>query len=62
MRWVVPIAGAAGLAPDRYQISLKGSGGALITTQGVALDGEPTALLSGDNVPGGDFNFVLSVG
>jgi len=61
VRWGVSVAGAAGLTPDRYRISLKGSDAA-ITGNGVALDGAPSTLPSGDNVPGGDFNFILSVG
>ena len=61
VRWGVSVAGAAGLTPDRYRITLKGSDAA-ITANGVALDGAPATLPSGDNVPGGDFNFVVSVG
>jgi hypothetical protein len=62
VRWVLAGGSAAGLTPDRYRVTLKGSDSAVITAQGVALDGEPTALPSGDNVPGGDFTFLLSVG
>jgi hypothetical protein len=62
VRWVAALGGAAGLAPDRYRVTLKGSDTTPITAQGIALDGEATALPSGDNVPGGDFNFIVSVG
>ena len=61
VRWVLTGAGAAGLTQDRYFVSLKGSDNLAITANGVALDGEPTRLPSGNNAPGGDFDFILSV-
>jgi hypothetical protein len=61
VRWVPSVASAAGLTSGQHSVTLNGSGDVAITAQGVALDGEPTALPSGDNVPGGDFRFTLSV-
>ncbi len=49
------------ILPGRYQVTLRGTGDA-ITSQGVALDGEAVALPSGNNEPGGDFSFTMSVG
>lgn len=49
------------ILPGRYQVTFRGVGDA-ITSQGVALDGEPVALPSGNNEPGGDFSFTMSVG
>lgn len=50
-----------GIPIGRYQVTLRGTGDA-ITSQGAALDGEPVALPSGNNEPGGDFSFTMSVG
>jgi uncharacterized protein DUF6519 len=64
VRWVVQIPGAAPGAPlpaGNYRISLKGNGPSVITANGAALDGEPLALPSGNNVAGGDFNFSLNI-
>lgn len=64
LRWVVQITGAAAALPlpaGNYRISLKGDGSPVITSNGVALDGEPLALPSGNNVAGGDFTFTLTV-
>ena len=41
-RWVAAIPGAAGLTPDRYRITVKGSDTTPITSQGASLDGEPS--------------------
>ncbi|MEP7339644.1 MAG: DUF6519 domain-containing protein [Acidobacteriota bacterium] len=62
VRWA-PIPGTApvSLQPGGYRILLKGEGGSVITANGVALDGEPSALPSGNNVAGGDFTFSLTV-
>lgn len=62
VRWA-PIPGTApiSLPPGGYRVSLKGDGGSVITANGVALDGEPSALPSGNNVAGGDFTFSLTV-
>jgi hypothetical protein len=61
LRWVVDMPGAGPLPRGRYRISLKGDGGSVITSNGVALDGEPFALPSGNNSDGGDFEFTLTV-
>jgi hypothetical protein len=62
VRWApVPGTAPASLPAGPYRISLKGEGGAVITANGVALDGEPAALPSGNNVAGGDFTFSLTV-
>ena len=62
VRWVMQIPGAGPALPaGNYRISLKGDGATVITSNGVALDGERVALPSGNNVAGGDFNFPLSV-
>jgi hypothetical protein len=63
LRWAASIGAGAGsrLPADKYVITLKGDGGKVITSKGVALDGEPVALPSGDNAAGGDFKFTLFV-
>jgi hypothetical protein len=64
LRWVVRIPGTAPLPlpAGNYRISLKGDGASVISSNGMALDGEPLALPSGNNVAGGDFTFTLIVG
>jgi len=64
VRWVVQIPGAGPTLPlpaGNYRNLLKGDGASVITSNGVALDGEPLALPSGNNVAAGDFNFTLIV-
>ena len=51
-----------GLSPGIYAVTLRGAGAPAITSQNVALDGDPKQLPSGDGTPGGDFSFVLRVG
>ena len=62
VRWVVQLAGVPGLTPGPYRVTLRGNGSSVITAQGAALDGEPVALPSGNNAPGGDFSFELRIG
>jgi hypothetical protein len=59
VRWVLTV--GQSLPPGNYSVRLKGTGSSVITARGVPLDGEPTALPSGNNVPGGDFSFSFSV-
>jgi hypothetical protein len=64
LRWVVQIPGAGpgvSLPAGNYRVSLQGDGTSVITSNGVALDGEPLALPSGNNIAGGNFNFTLTI-
>lgn len=52
-----------GLKSGTYRITLSGTApDAIVSQQGLRLDGEPGHLPSGNNVEGGDFDFELLVG
>jgi len=59
VRWVAQVAGAAGLPPGTYRVTLRGN---VIASQGGLLDGELIGLPSGNNTPGGDAVFDLAIG
>lgn len=61
VRWVVVQFPQLPSQPGNYRISLLGDGASVITSNGLALDGEPSALPSGNNVAGGDFSFTLNI-
>lgn len=49
------------LSSGTYSVTLVGSGFPHLTFSGVALDGEPKQLPSGDGTPGGNFTFQIQV-
>ena len=62
VRWVtLPGLALSSLPQGPYRVALKGDGSSIITSNGVALDGEPSTLPSGNNVAGGDFTFPITV-
>ncbi|SRR6266404_1159560 len=63
LRWAAQVPGGNPLpmSAGDFLITLKGDGASVITSNGVALDGEPLGLPSGNNVAGGDFTFKLNI-